>query len=455
MKFKHEQSFLSEEIKEVIPGGTGNSTIVIDKQEIKTNLPPTEKIIIPDDVPPVILPVAETEVEKQARIDLEEQNKLNNTKPVVQQIQNADGTIGDYIMDDNGNATKDGVIIYTADQLEGTENEPDDKPEDVKEDIHQLISEVSGLNLVDDNNQPLVFKEGVEGLAQREIAVKDLFYQKGKDEALTEIFTKNPDLYEMYNYKSKHGSLDNFARQTNYKTLELSDETTTDELKSIMKEYLTAVGNDEKYAERFIKLSEQDETLRVDALDALTKLKEMQTQKEANIKQQTIQQEATAIAEVEQYYGVYYDKQGKLIDKNVEGSLYDKIVKQGKIGNIMIPNAGLIVNQNGKQKNITRSQIFNYFYEPVVESNGNYLSQAQIDEQSRMSSTDNFLIQGIRNLAGGDISSLEKAMQNIIRVKDAKKIIRVASSTSKVINTPSQSDIDKQLQKGTAQIIIQ
>ena len=98
--------------------------------------------------------------------------------------------------------------------------------------------------------------------------------------------------------------------------------------------------------------------------------------------------------------------------------------------------------------------LFNYFYKPVVEQNGTYYTQSQIDENNRLKDTDSYLIQGIRNITGGDISSLEKTMQNIIRLKDAKKIINMSNRQSNQTGSLSKEEIAKQLKSGKAQIII-
>ena len=90
-------------------------------------------------------------------------------------------------------------------------------------------------------------------------------------------------------------------------------------------------------------------------------------------------------------------KMVKLVDKNVEGSVYDKIVKSGKIGNIFIPKEGITYTKaDGTKQNVNRTEIFNYFYKPVKEINGSYYTQAQLDETNRLSDTDSFLIQGIK-----------------------------------------------------------
>ena len=215
------------------------------------------------------------------------------------------------------------------------------------------------------------------------------------------------------------------------------------------------MGNDIKTADKLIRLSEQDETLKVDALEALEKLKESNNTRLAKIKEQEQIEEREAIERYENYYGVTYTKDNKLVDKNVKGSVYDKLVKEGKVGNIFIPQEGLIVAKaDGAKTKISRMDLFNYFYKPVVEQNGTYYTQSQIDENNRLKDTDNYLIQGIRNITGGDISSLEKTMQNIIRLKDARKIVNMSNKKSNQTGNLSKEEVAKQLKEGKATIII-
>ena len=448
MKFK----FIKQQLMEAAnpDNGGGGGKLVIDGQDTNIQVTPIVEPPVPavdpqphnPVVPPVVPPVNPPTDPKP------DTPPANGTSGVVIQIENENG-IADYILDEHGNATQDGVIVYTKEQLEASSN---DTPPNEPEDIHTLISTVSGIELLDEDNQPILFKDGVEGLAEREVFVKNTFYKKGQEEALDTIFSQNPDLLEMYSYKTKHGSLDGFIRQTNYGELTIDDNTSTDALKSIMRDHLLSLGNDSKTVEKLIKLSENEETLRLDALESLEILKANKLEQDKQIiKQQqelAIQQEQ----ELNNYYGVQVDAKGNVIDLNKEGSVYDKIVKTGKIGNIFIPKEGLKIEKDGKPVRLTRNDLFAYFYNPVAEQNGVQYTQSEIDESKRMRDTDNILIQGIRNLTGGDLRALEETMKNVIRIKDAKKIINMTNGKPKPA-APS-GNIDAQVKKGTAQIII-
>ena len=438
--------FLNQEhlLMDIADDGTGSSAIddnlLIDPNKLKTTTePPTE--------PPVEPPVESTEPPAN---EPPKETTTNSTGDVVM-IDDGTGA-KEYILDENGNATLDGNIVFTKEQLEDSSSNTE---EVIDGNIHKLISEVSGLDLVDEEGKPIEFKTGIEGLAQREVLIKNKFYEQGLQEASTKFFQENPDVYDIYSYKQKHGSLDGYSKQVDYAEYAITEETSTDELKSILREQLVAQGNDVKTADKLIRLSEQDETLRIDALEALEKLKESNNTRLAQIKLQEEKEEREAVERYENYYGVTYTKDNKLVDKGVKGSVYDKLVKEGKVGNIFIPQEGLIVTKaDGAKTKVGRMDLFNYFYKPVVEQNGTYYTQSQIDENNRLKDTDNYLIQGIRNITGGDISSLEKTMQNIIRLKDAKKIINMSNRKSNQPGHLSKEEVAKQLKSGSAEIII-
>lgn len=435
-KFLNQEHLLMDVATDEPSSSIIDDSLLIDPSKVKkTTESPTEQPVEPTE-PSVNEPPKEP--------------TTNSTGDVVV-IDDGTGA-KEYILDENGNATLDGNIVFTKEQLEESSNNTDDV---IDGNIHKLISEVSGLDLIDEEGKPIEFKEGIEGLAQREILIKNKFYEQGLQEATTKFFEENPDVYDIYSYKQKHGSLEGYVKQVDYAEYTITEETSTDELKSILREQLMAQGNDVKTADKLIRLSEQDETLRVDALEALEKLKESNNTRLAKIKLQEEQAEREAIERYESYYGVTYTKDNKLVDKGVKGSIYDKLVKEGKVGNIFIPQEGLIVTKpDGVKTKVSRMDLFNYFYKPVVEQNGTYYTQSQIDENNRLKDTDNYLIQGIRNITGGDISSLEKTMQNIIRVNDARRIIKLTNKNSSSSSGLSKEEIAEQVKKGTAKIII-
>lgn len=436
MKFNYFSNFKNEEFNSDL--GNGGGQIIIDGVPPVKTVEPTIPIINEPPANPPTPPVTPP---------IESTPPTNGTSDKVVQIDDGNG-VQDYILDDNGNATKDGVIVYSAEQIaSGTV----DKDDETVDDVHQLISQVSGLELLDEEGQPILFKDGVEGLAEREVYVKNKFYAQGQSEALGSLFNDNPDLAEMYSYKSKHGSLDGYVKQTDYNSITINETTTPDTLKTILRDHYEAMGNNPQTIEKLIKLAENDETLRVDAIEALESLKVIKAEKDKEAFLLQKQQQDRQLQTINNYYGASVDAKGQLVDLGVQDSLYDKIIKTGKIGNILLPKEGLKVEIDGKPTRVTRQDLFAYFYNDVETSDG-YKTQAQIDEDKRLADTNQFLIQGIKNITGGDLTSLEKTFENVIRINNAKKIIKMANG--KPVSSKPSENIDEQVRKGTAQIII-
>ena len=363
-----------------------------------------------------------------------------------------DGVKQTYSIDNDGNAILDGKVVFTKEQLieQGIEFEDDSSGSDeiTDDNIITVVSEMSGIQLVDENNQPVTFKPGVEGIAEREVYIKNHFYQQGVNQALREFYEAHPDIHSALAYKVKHGSLDGFnANSTSYESMIVDAETPVDKLKSIYKDFLIKRGNDSDTADKLIKMSETDETLRTDAAKALNALKESEkTEKEATLARLEDERNAS-IKEMNDYYGITVDGFGNAKDLNVDGSMYDLIVKKGKIGNIAIPATGITIERNGKQIALNRNDIFAYFYNRVQTEDGAY-TRAEIDERNRLDSKENWIIQGLKNLIGDDLNKLEKQLGQRIKVNTVKgglKLKRNNSSSTSSVSSNKNNNEKKQL----------
>ena len=377
---------------------------------------------------------------QQSGVDVNENNNSNansnasnsDTNSTSISIESEDGSITEYILDANGNATLNGEIVYDKQTLidNGFEFPNADTTSSSNEpSIIDSIQSISGITLEDEEGNPLSFTDDVEGLANREVAIKNIFYNKGRQEALEAFYEENPDIYKMAIHKQKYGTLDNFTQQSRISDLTITAETDVATLKHIYKSYLIAKGNDEAVADKLIKLSEVDETLRIDASNALDSLKAIEKAEEDEYMESVRQQQIQAEQKRLEYYGFKLNEKGEIIDANKEGSMYDKIVKSGKVGNIVIPKEGLTIERDGKKTKLSRVDILAYFYNPIETPDGVY-TLAQIEEKRRLENKDNWIIQGIKNLVGDDITKLEKALGNSIKISNLAKSIKIKGSST-------------------------
>lgn len=365
-----------------------------------------------------------------------------------------DGVKQTYSIDANGNAVLNGNVVFTKEQLvaQGIEFEEDvANSDEINDDnIITVVSELSGIQLVDENNQPIAFKAGIEGIAEREVYIKNHFYQQGVQQALREFYEANPDIHSALAYKVKNGSLDGFnANNTSYESMIVDAETPTDKLKSIYKDFLMRKGNDSDTADKLIKMSETDETLRTDAAKALNALKESEKTEKAETLTKLEEERNASIKEMNDYYGITVDGFGNAKDLNVDGSLYDLIVKKGKIGNIAIPATGITIERQGKPISLNRNDIFAYFYNRVQTEDGAY-TRAEIDERNRLDSKENWIIQGLKNLIGDDLNKLEKQLGQRIKVNTVKGGLKLRRNVS----SSTSSSSSNQNNNGKKQILL-
>ena len=234
-KFLNNAHLLMEEYKDgeiIIDGQTVGSTKITNEPDVVDEPDIIDK---PDD---------------QSKIVDNPSKNVDTVKKVT--IDSGDGEV-EYELDVDGNATLNGEIVFTKQQLDDASIDTGSQID--LDNIHTLISEISGLELTDSEGKVIEFESGIEGLAQREVLIKNTFYEKGLKDATSKLLSENQDIADMYEYKRKHGSLDGYVKQVDYSTYSVTDETSEIELKSIYREYLLSIGNDTKTADKLIKLS--------------------------------------------------------------------------------------------------------------------------------------------------------------------------------------------------------
>lgn len=354
-------------------------------------------------------------------------------------IITSDGKDVKYIVDTEGNATLDGKVVYTKDELVTlAAGEDDDMTID-------LLEKTSGIEVLDETGKKVAYELTLEGLAKRESDIKALGLKEGQTVAIKKFFESNPDLYDVYLYKQTYGTFDGFTNHVDYSKVTLAADN-VDQLYDIIYKAELEKGNTPAKAKRYADLSKNDESLLADATEALTFLSTAQN-KVISAKQAEAKAAIEAEAEAENmYYGVAYTEDGKEKVLDVKDSIYDIVVKTGKIGDLAIPLEGLKVKgADGKVIVATRKQIFDYISVPVVEKNGIVYTQAQIDDLNRTNNKNELVLRYINNLLGNDISQLTKSAirkDNVLKIKagtgeQRKIVIKSNVQTGKVhVNTP-------------------
>ena len=353
--------------------------------------------------------------------------KLEELDSVI--VDNGDEKLEGFRTADGHIINKDGKVILTARQVYEMENTDDSAPEDNGELTIENISKLSGITLVDETGKPLEFEATPAGFAAREAKIQEIAINKGKKEALIEFFNQHEDLKDIYLFKSKHGTVENYKPSTDLINTKLVKEE-TDKLEQIIIQAQIAKGDTQDKAQRFVNYSKSDNKLYEDAIEAQTYLKAKQ-QAEIDTKIAADKEKA------EQYYGFTYEGDKEVVIDN-EGSLYNKIITKGKIGDFKIPETGIKVKQeDGSIKQFSKRDIL-YYIALSADENGN--SQAEIDFQNRINKPDEKLLLYLTTLMHGDLSQLSNELVKQDRITKAKSII---TTTKKNVSSSNTGDTNK------------
>jgi hypothetical protein len=364
---------------------------------------------------------AEEEAAKTATQKTETETETETPTKIV--LTTDDGDV-EYDLDADGNAVKDGEIVYTKAQLdEFAAAETQEETIDVS-----AISAISGLTPVNADGTPKQYEMTVEGLAQRDADIAELAKRQAESEAINNFFRTNPDIYQAALYKQTYGSLEGFANHVDWTTMTLEDKS-DDQLEAVIRSAEKRKGTSDAQIERIIRFSKADKVLAETAKESLDYLANAQRHEieAANARQEAEYQAAQEA--LDKAYGITYDENGKAKVLNVSDSLYDKIVNKGTIGGLAIPTAGVKRTVNGREQILSRKDIVKYLTAPVVEVNGDFYTQAQKDVFDMLADNETFAMVALRNLLGADISQLAAAS---IRQEAVRRLNITSSGKPKV-----------------------
>lgn len=325
-------------------------------------------------------------------------------------IQDGDNEIEAYLTENGDYINKEGKILLTKDEVEQLAAQTDTEDEDSF--TIDNISKLSGIELKDADGKPLVFENTPQGFAAREAKIREQAVAETKQEVINEFFKTNPDIAQVYNHKLTTGSINNFVPVQS-----LTETPLTKDDVELMEKIITAAqlhkGDSQERITRFIGYSKADNKLMEDALEAQTYLKTVEQNKIAETQRVANEQNT-------KYYGISFEN-GKEVVHDIEGSIYDKIVKKGQISGFRIPEVGIkIKREDGSIQTMSRKQVFDYI-SYAADTNGN--TQAMIDYNKRLSNVDEKLLLYLTTLMHGDLSQLSN------QVRDDNKGKRIPTIT--------------------------
>ena len=419
----------------IVPGGVTDSTTTKTAEEIaaeeaaKAAKEAEDKAKVEEE--------ARKAAEEEARRKAEEEaaaNENENDEDANKIILTTDEGDVEYELDAEGNAVKDGQIVYTKAQLDKfAAAEQQEETIDVS-----AISAISGLTPVNADGTPKQYDMTVEGLAQRDADIAEIARHQAESEAITNFFRANPDIHQAALYKQTYGSLEGFANHVDWTTMSIEDKSEA-QLEAIIRSAEKRKGTSDVQIDRIIRFSKADKVLNETAKESLDYLAANQKRE---IEEATARQEAQWKAEqdeLDKAYGITYDDHGKAKVLNVPDSLYDKIVNKGTIGGLAIPIAGVKKTVDGKEQILTRKDLVKYLTAPVVEIGDSLYTQAQKDVFDMLADNETFAMVALRNLLGADISQLAAAS---IRQENVRRL-NITSGGKPKVKVSTQGGVTK------------
>lgn len=419
----------------IVPGGVTDSTTTKTAEEIaaeeaaKAAKEAEDKAKAEEE--------ARKAAEEEAKRKAEEEaaaNENENDEDANKIILTTDEGDVEYELDAEGNAVKDGQIVYNKAQLdEFAAAEQQEETIDVS-----AISAISGLTPVNADGTPKQYDMTVEGLAQRDADIAEIARHQAESEAITNFFRANPDIHQAALYKQTYGSLEGFANHVDWTTMSIEDKSEA-QLEAIIRSAEKRKGTSDAQIDRIIRFSKADKVLNETAKESLDYLAANQKRE---IEEATARQEAQWKAEqdeLDKAYGITYDDHGKAKVLNVPDSLYDKIVNKGTIGGLAIPIAGVKRTVDGKEQILTRKDLVKYLTAPVVEIGDSLYTQAQKDVFDMLADNETFAMVALRNLLGADISQLAAAS---IRQENVRRL-NITSGGKPKVKVSTQGGVTK------------
>lgn len=419
----------------IIPGGTTDSP-----KNVST--PTKEELEQQEAARREAEEAAKREAEEKAKKEAEEAaNKKDETsndnetkeEPSKIILTTDEGEV-EYELNENGDAIKDGEVVYTKAQLDAMEAGEQEDEITVAD-----IAKISGINPLNADGSVKEYEMTVESLAQREADIVDIARRQGHQEAIDNFFKANPDIYQAAVYKQTYGSLEGFANHVDWTTMTLDGKSEA-QLEAIIRSAEKRKGSSDNQIDRIVRFSKADQVLAEVAKESLEYLATTQKAEIEAAEAERDREYQEAQAKLDRAYGITYDENGRAKVLNIEGSLYDKVVNKGTIAGLQIPTSGVKRKINGKEEILTRKDLVRYLTEPVVEVNGSYYTQAQRDVLSMLSDDEMFAAIAIRNLLGADVNQLAEAtirtqaVRRLNITSNGKPKVKVSrgSSTAKV-----------------------
>ncbi len=326
--------------------------------------------------------------------------------------------VGDdtYTIDDNGNVIdKNGNIFKEANDVSSWLESFEHVEEDSDNISIDSIREAIGVDISDENDNPIEFENSVEGIKKYVNAVIDSSRQENYETAINSLYQKYPIIEEVLNYYIANGnSLDGFSESPDYSdiTIEENNETQQENIIRAAWQQREQKGDIDGY----INYLKSAGTLFATAQEELDAIKEYDEQYKQSVQEEAERIEQERIQALENYWNAVHD-----------------VINTRQIAGYQIPES-IIINRNNQKFSVTPDDFFNYIYR--VDKDGKSAYERDLEKETPESRREDEILRAYLKFVGGNYSNLVDMAINKEKVTKLKLRAKERNSSSVKINRP-------------------
>lgn len=327
-------------------------------------------------------------------------------------------TVGEdsYTVDANGNLLdKDNNIFKSSNEVAEwlAQFETVDDGEDADAINLANIQKAIGIDLSDENGNPVEFENSIEGIKSYINGVVEANREENYRTAFNSIQQQYPFIDDVINYwVANNNSLEGYNEIPDRSKIEVIPNNTAQHEAIIRQAWAESKrpGNIEDYLQ-YLKSSGNLEAVARDELKGLQQL-------DADYRERIAQQAEEVEAQQQQYIAEYW--------KSVQD-----IVQGGKIAGYDIPET-ISVNRDGRTIAVGRNEFFNYLYQ--VDGEGKSMYQRDIEATDETAQLQDQLLRAYLMFTGGSYADLVTMADNKNKVKHLKLTAKNSKKPSVHIN---------------------
>lgn len=327
-------------------------------------------------------------------------------------------TVGEdsYTVDANGNLLdKDNNIFKSSNEVAEwlAQFETVDDDEDADAINLANIQKAIGIDLSDENGNPVEFENSIEGIKSYINGVVEANREENYRTAFNSIQQQYPFINDVINYwVANNNSLEGYNEIPDRSKIEVIPNNTAQHEAIIRQAWAESKrpGNIEDYLQ-YLKTSGNLEAVARDELKGLQQL-------DADYRERIAQQAEEVEAQQQQYIAEYW--------KSVQD-----IVQGGKIAGYDIPET-ISVNRDGRTIAVGRNEFFNYLYQ--VDGEGKSMYQRDIEATDETAQLQDQLLRAYLMFTGGSYADLVTMADNKNKVKHLKLTAKNSKKPSVRIN---------------------